>query len=293
MFKPACKLTTLVWLFLTPLVSGAPGDIWDAKAQWSDLNNPAGPWSYRTTAGNLLLRAASSTIGGGPAGWSADGTANTIPSLFNDNWTPGGSHTAAEFAGHGPWLVRWTSPITGNVKITGSFWQKFAPERRLRYRLRQNSFTCLAEGFIPEDAFGNTIIGRAGIVVFTPLLQHVAAGDTIDLIVDGAAPGGDGENIFAVAAFKIEEIGIASVPSPANNSSCVPLDTILTWSPAADAIAHNVYLGTDFNAVSNAADPSVSPGRGTVTINAFDPGPLAYGTTCYWRIDKVSSLNVL
>ena len=185
---------------------------WDAKADWSDKNNPDvltsppyGTWSYRDAASGNLLSASDIGINGSPGGWSIDGTAN-VPNLFDDNWLNGEGHDINEFAGHGPWLVQWTSPVTGKIEITGSLWQKSEPERRMSYKLLLNGKKVIDEGYVPEDDEGNTIVGRAGIVNFGPISQSVSKGDTIEMMVDGSASGGDGQNTFAVATFIIKPL---------------------------------------------------------------------------------------
>ena len=67
---------------------------------------------------------------------------------------------------------------------------------------------------------------------------------------------------------------------------------ILSWTGATGAIAHDVYLGTDFNEVNSANDPDVFPGRGRQTANSFDPGGLEREVTYYWRIDEYNGSSV-
>ena len=83
----------------------------------------------------------------------------------------------------------------------------------------------------------------------------------------------------------------ATSPYPASEV-CIPLDAILEWIPAADAISHNVYLGTNFNDVYNATNPDILPGRGNQSEANYDPGTLEFGAVYYWRIDEVSDGNI-
>ena len=62
---------------------------------------------------------------------------------------------------------------------------------------------------------------------------------------------------------------------------------VLTWIPDEFAATHDVYLGTAFDAVSNAsvADPGgVLAGPG-LTDTSFDPGRLELDQTYYWRVE--------
>jgi len=79
--------------------------------------------------------------------------------------------------------------------------------------------------------------------------------------------------------------GAARGPSPEDEATDVPRETVLSWSPGEGATTHNVYLGTVFDDVNDAvlAD-AVSAGQ---TATTYDPpGRLDLGQTYYWRIDE-------
>ncbi len=207
------SLFLLAFLLMCVNSFGDVGDVWDAKADWSDINNPNvrstqpyGIWSYHDIDNGQLLLATPAGIGRSPGGWSLDGTDNSVPILFDDDWAPGGGHNPDEFAGHGPWMVRWTSPFDGVVAINGTMWQKFETDRQIAFDLRQNEGTPFASDYIPEDGLGDTILGRGGTIRFGPIPRLVKIGDTIDFLVDGSGPGGNGAPTFAVVTFWIEVI---------------------------------------------------------------------------------------
>jgi len=81
----------------------------------------------------------------------------------------------------------------------------------------------------------------------------------------------------------------ARTPKPANAAADVSQQaTILTWSPGEAAVSHDVYFGTDPNAVAG-ADTSSPEFKGNVDLGAesYDPGELAWGVTYYWRVDEI------
>jgi hypothetical protein len=81
----------------------------------------------------------------------------------------------------------------------------------------------------------------------------------------------------------------ASRPNPAKDAVDVRQTPILRWTAGMDAKTHQVYFGTDENAVLN-ADAS-SPEYKTDTDlgdEKYDPGQLEWGTTYYWRVDEIS-----
>lgn len=73
-------------------------------------------------------------------------------------------------------------------------------------------------------------------------------------------------------------------PTPADGATDVNLPVRLTWMPGADAVAHNVYLGTEKTAVTQGAADTV---KGMYVVPNYDPGTLQAGTTYYWRVDEV------
>ncbi|MHC4707715.1 MAG: LamG domain-containing protein, partial [Planctomycetota bacterium] len=82
---------------------------------------------------------------------------------------------------------------------------------------------------------------------------------------------------------------LASNPHPADGANDVDLNVALSWSPGQGAVSHDVYLGTDFNDVSNADDSNhANVDYNNVDVNSFDPGPLELGKTYYWRVDEVN-----
>ncbi|MFH1616143.1 MAG: alpha-amylase family glycosyl hydrolase, partial [Planctomycetota bacterium] len=81
----------------------------------------------------------------------------------------------------------------------------------------------------------------------------------------------------------------AAVPDPVNGATNVSPNVDLSWLAGDGAVSHDVYFGTDYNDVNDAADPNVLPGRGNQTATTFDPGVLDNDTTYYWRINEVGT----
>ena len=82
----------------------------------------------------------------------------------------------------------------------------------------------------------------------------------------------------------------ASYPTPIDNATDARLEPVLVWSAGYGALYHNVYLGTDANAVTN-ADGSSPEFLGTVSNAIFAPGKLEINTKYYWRIDEVGAAH--
>ena len=65
-------------------------------------------------------------------------------------------------------------------------------------------------------------------------------------------------------------------PQPGDGATEVSVTTDLTWRPGRDAISHDVYFGTDPDALALAD---------TVETTGYTPGPLDLNTAYYWKVD--------
>jgi hypothetical protein len=67
---------------------------------------------------------------------------------------------------------------------------------------------------------------------------------------------------------------------------------ILTWSAGYKAAGHEVYFGTDAEAVANADTSSPEyVGQKDFGSESYEPGELQWNTTYYWRVDEVNDLD--
>jgi hypothetical protein len=72
----------------------------------------------------------------------------------------------------------------------------------------------------------------------------------------------------------------AREPQPMAGATGVAPDLTLTWRPGHEVAAHNIYFGTDPNALTLA---------GTTAESRFTPAAVNLGTTYYWRVDEVNA----
>jgi hypothetical protein len=83
----------------------------------------------------------------------------------------------------------------------------------------------------------------------------------------------------------------ANRPKPATEQIDVTHTAILTWSPGYKAAGHEVYFGTDAEAVANADTSSPEyVGSRDLGSESYEPGELQWNTTYYWRVDEVNDL---
>jgi hypothetical protein len=81
-------------------------------------------------------------------------------------------------------------------------------------------------------------------------------------------------------------------PRPSSTVERTSDGPVLTWEPGAFAVSHDVYFGTDPNAVRDADNSTLGAKfKGNQILTSYDPGPLELGQTYYWRIDEVNEAN--
>jgi hypothetical protein len=82
--------------------------------------------------------------------------------------------------------------------------------------------------------------------------------------------------------------GAVGNPQPANGAPDVPMTAKLSWTAADNASSHEVYFGTDADAVKNATTASPEYiGPRALGAESYDPGALAWDSSYAWRVDEV------
>jgi len=99
-------------------------------------------------------------------------------------------------------------------------------------------------------------------------------------------------NGFEIDTPNLKKQSHTPKPENANEHVVIDKNLVLNWESAKDAVAHQIYFGTDSNAVSNANDKSPEF-KGKLTENKFDLGKLYSGTTYYWRVDELYAKGIV
>jgi hypothetical protein len=77
-------------------------------------------------------------------------------------------------------------------------------------------------------------------------------------------------------------------PQPANGAVDVQKIATLSWTAADNAASHELYFGTDAEAVKNATTASPEyVGPRTLGSESYDPGGLVQDSSYAWRVDEV------
>lgn len=131
----------------------------------------------------------------------------------------------------------------------------------------------VASTFLEVDA----VAGKEVVIHFRP----VPSGANHSLIING----------FEIDTLNPRQKAIK--PSPANDDEHWPARAPLTWTPPAAATAHQLYWGTNANAVANAT-PSSPEFRGALSHPSYSfPERLDPRQHYFWRVDEAdASSNV-
>ena len=102
----------------------------------------------------------------------------------------------------------------------------------------------------------------------------------------------DGFDTYKGDVWSFTTEGAVGSPEPANGAVDVAQAPVLTWSHGVYADSHQVYFGTDKDAVKNTDTSSPEyKGSGNFGSESYDAGKLEWNTTYYWRIDEVNNVN--
>jgi regulation of enolase protein 1 (concanavalin A-like superfamily) len=117
--------------------------------------------------------------------------------------------------------------------------------------------------------------------------------DNLAVAWSGPDSNGTLQIIPGTSLIPFEEVTLvgASGPVPADRATGVRRDPTLSWVSGVFAAIHDVYFGTDVNAVSDATASTVGIYKGNQSANTYTPGILDFGATYYWRIDEVNDAH--
>ena len=76
----------------------------------------------------------------------------------------------------------------------------------------------------------------------------------------------------------------AREPQPASETSDVPVDSVLRWRAGREVVTHEVYIGTDEQAVLDGTAPVE-----TATESQVAPDALEYAQVYYWKVNEVGA----
>jgi hypothetical protein len=202
---------------------------------------------------------------------------------INFNWgDPGGPDPSV---GDDNFSVRWTGEVEAAFTETYTFYPKTDDGVRLWV-----DGQLLVDNWVDRSATENS--GKIDLI----------AGNTYSLVMEYYENGGGAvaelrwssprtpKQLIPQAALALPVK--ASSPTPRSGSVDVKQTIVLSWGAGQDAASHEVYFGTDEEAVRNATQASPEfKGTKALGNETYNPGKLEWDTTYYWRIDEINPAN--
>jgi hypothetical protein len=202
---------------------------------------------------------------------------------INFNWgDPGGPDTAV---GDDNFSVRWTGEVEAAFTETYTFYPRTDDGVRL-----------YVDGQLLVDRWVDRSATEDKATI------DLVAGNTYGLVMEyyentGGASAelrwsspGTPKQLIPQAALSLPLK--ASSASPRSGSVDVKQTTDISWGAGDEAASHEVYFGTDEEAVRNATKASPEfKGTKALGDEIYDPGNLEWATMYYWRIDEINPAN--
>jgi len=199
------------------------------------------------------------------------------------------------------WRIDEVNEAEPNSPWKGDTWSFSIPPRTAYY---------------PNPADGAEFVNLDATLSWTPgygaKLHTFYLGDSLDDVNNAAGGAPQSAATYKPASLELEKVyywrvdefdalatykgdiwgfttpGAAGSLQPANGATDVQMDSTLNWTPATTAASHDLYFGTDKDAVKNATTGSPEfKGNKASGSETYDPGKLAWYSDYYWRVDAV------
>ncbi len=201
---------------------------------------------------------------------------------INFNW---GSGAPDESVGEDTFSVRWTGQVEAAFTETYTFYARSDDGVRLWIEGQQ-----LVDSWVDRSAAEDkgTIDLMAG-QLYSVVMEYYENSDSAVAELRWQSPRTP-KQLIPQAALSLPVK--ASGANPPSGAIDVKQTAILTWAAGDYASSHEVYFGTDQEAVRN-ADTSSPEYKGARDLGSesYDPGKLDWDTTYYWRVDEVNNVN--
>ncbi len=244
------------------------------------------------------------TVGPGPGKiireWWFDISGSSVTSLTgNDRYPadPDGSEFVSYFRGPENWAEQYGSRLRGWLfpPETGdyTFMIEAEDEGEIRLSVDDDPANAAVIADTEGEAESEPQALEAGQRYYIEaLMKENTIGD--DIVVSWSGP-----FIGPLTVISADYVGAtpylakkAYNPFPPDGTEGVKLTTDLSWSPGVFATSHDVYFGTDANAVAEATTASPEyKGSQQLGDESLDPGELAFDTTYHWRVDEINPDN--
>ena len=102
----------------------------------------------------------------------------------------------------------------------------------------------------------------------------------------------DGIATYQGDVWRFSTVGAIANPNPSDGAVDITQTPLLRWTASVFASSHEIYFGTDPEAVKNAtkASPEYKATK-ALGDETYDPGKLAWNTSYCWRVDEVNDIH--
>lgn len=140
----------------------------------------------------------------------------------------------------------------------------------------------------PLTLSGALPAGRANTVNIITDTARWEADRIISVYAQETNVSGTGPTPLHILDYHVSRAAV--LPTPLDRAVPVTSPSVLSWTAGQEAVAHDVYFGTQASAVAAATPASAEYlGRQSATTRAI--APLAPGTTVYWRVDSIDAAD--
>ena len=196
------------------------------------------------------------------------GSGSPEPNLINDN----------DFA------VRWTGEL--EVPLTGKYTFKAATD---------DGVLLWVNGVEMADSWRTQSIEEQSGTI------NLVAGEfaSIKMLYFAATGNAQAELRWAHDMIPLEIIPAAALsppiraglPNPLSEAMNVTQTPTLEWTAGGQAAQHDVYFGTDADAVATADTSTADIYQGRQAETNFSPAKIEWNTMYYWRVDEINDVN--
>ena len=248
-------------------------------------------WSFKTVAagpGKIIRE------------WWFDISGSNVSNLTgNERYpnSPDGSEFVSYFQGPEDWAEQYGSRLRGWLFAPDTGNYTFLIEAEDEGEIRLSTDEDPANAVVIASTAGEAESQPQSLVAgeryyIEALMKEDTIGDSI--VVSWSGPGVGAMTVisarYAGATPYLAEKAFA--PSPADGDLDVKQTAILNWSPGVYAASHELYFGTDEEAVKNADTGSPEYiGTRNLGSESYDPGKLEWDTIYYWRVDEFNNVN--
>ena len=224
--------------------------------------------------------------------WAAGGAVNSTVEIDKTEFSDGEKSLRIMPSGTGQFAVIYAAlPLELGERYTVSFWAKAEAPRTVQARLQAMNNTSMetADFELTTEWAEYTFTAEATNASIKLQIQWDAGVEVpywLDFVSLYA-----GEYVAGIEPSGLSRVKAAD-PDPADGVADVPRDVVLSWTPGEYADRHDVYFGTSFDDVNNAALTVDLTGvyRGPLSDSSYAVGErLDFDETHYWRVDEVNA----